>query len=153
MSKRYYEHEDRYSGKKFYSDDPYDSRGKGNSIDYEPSPILMTITATAVLIMCPFVLRIAHLFCFRDEFSWIGLTFYVIILAILYGVIGWIFGAHLVAENFEDEGAVIAAMSIAYIISLIVIFFIPSSEPPFLKWYDYVMSGVFAYILTKGVDE
>ena len=136
MPKRYYEHEDRYNGKKFYSDDPYDSRGKGNSIDYEPAPILITITATIALIICPFVLRIAHMICFEyaseDESSWVALMFYIIILAILYGFFGWFMGAHLVAEHFEDEdeGAVMVAMSIAYIISLIVIFFIPSSEPP-----------------------
>jgi len=149
MAKRYYEHED-YYGKKFYSEDPYDPRRK-EAYPPEPMPILLTVLATGALIICPLILRFIHIMCFGEGFSWGGLIVYLILLAIIYGGIGWCAGGRLFRGNFqEDVTAIRIAVTIAYIISLIVIFIFPSSGDPVfsLKWYDYVMSGVFAYTLT-----
>lgn len=153
MAKRYYEHEDRYSGKKFYSEDPYDSQGKGNVWPVTPTSVAMAaIMAIMVLIICPFVLRLAHHICFCDGFSWGSLIFYLILLAILY-VIGRL-GASLIEENVEEMGNTTVIVIIAYIISLIVLLVIlPLVGLDFLvdilKWYDYVMSGAFALTLIK----
>lgn len=149
MAKRYYEHEDCY-GKKFYSEDPYDPKSKEFQ-GSEPMPILLTVFATGALIICPAILRFIHIMCFGEGFSWGGLILYLILLAILYGGIGWFAGGRLFRVDFqEDVTAIRIAVTIAYIISLIVIFIFPSSGDPVfsLKWYDYVMSGVFAYTLT-----
>mgnify|MGYP000057838017 CR=1 FL=1 len=149
MSKKYYEHEDRY-GKKFYSENPVDPERK--DVFYRGSSfferIFVTALATAALIICPFILGFLDTL-FDNGFSWDSLFGYLIMLAIIYVFFGWELGGCIFAGVFQEhEDAAPIAMIIAYILSLIVIFILPSNDPPFLKWYHYVMSGVFAYVLT-----
>lgn len=142
MSKKYYEHEDRY-GKKFYSENPIDPERKeafreGSSLS---DRIIMTVLATGVLVICPFILR----FCdtlFDNGFSWGNLIGYLIILAVIYVFFGWELGGSIFAGCFQEhKNAAPVAMIVAYIVSLIIIFLLPTADPPFLKWHNYVMSG------------
>ncbi len=150
MSKKYYEHEDRF-GKKFYSEDRWDPEGKGNNVDFYPSPITAILSAIFELILCPLVLSVAHSLLLTFEPSWLGITLYIIALAIIYIFFGLILGAPNLAFDFEDrKNKIVIVASIAYIISLIVWFLL---DPPFIKWYDYAMSGIYAYILTLGKSE
>lgn len=149
MSKRYYEHEDR-NGKKFYSENPNDPESKeytggdGGLEDY----ILIIALATGALIICPIILDFIHTMCFGQGFSWGSLIGYLVLLALIYGLFGWFFGATIVNNTFDEKKSVQIAITIAYIISLIVLFLISSDGTFFQKWYDFVLSGVFAYILT-----
>ena len=95
MSKRYYEHEDRF-GKKFYSEDRWDPEGKGNNVDFYPSPIIATLYAIFELILCPLVLSVAHSLLLTFEPSWLGITLYIIALAIIY-IFLVLYLAHLIS--------------------------------------------------------